>query len=88
MDIKERFYANLNMIREETEQLDEAGLGMKRFKKAFKGTGPEGTGDPRPMKKRLKDDPEHAKKIASYTGKLSGMAELQRRIAKRMVNKK
>lgn len=24
MDIKERFYANLNMIREEAEQLDEA----------------------------------------------------------------
>ena len=143
MDIKERFYANLDLIREEAEQLDEltkktmrsykhkaaadrvnnssdnkivnkrtkginlalsrlskkskfdleeeqldeAGLGMKRFKKAFRGTGPEGTGDPRPMKKRLKDDPEHAKEIASRTGKLGGMAELQRRIAKRMVNK-
>ena len=88
MDIKERFYANLDLIREEAEQLDEAGMGMKKFKRAFKGTGPEGTGDPRPMKKRLKDDPEHAKEIASRTGKLGGMAELQRRIAKRMVNKK
>jgi hypothetical protein len=71
-------------VKEEAEELDEAGLGMKKFKKAFKGTGPEGTGDPRPMKKRLRDDPEHAKIIASKTGKLSGMAELQRRIAKRL----
>lgn len=78
----------LGVDMQEAEQLDETGMGMKKFKRMFKGTGPEGTGDPRPMKKRLKDDPEHAKKIASYTGKLGGMAELQRRIAKRMVNKK
>lgn len=78
-------YKAANM-REET--INEAGLGMKKFKRMFKGTGPEGTGDPRPMKKRLKDDPEHAEKIASYKGKLSGMAELQRRIAKRLLKKK
>jgi hypothetical protein len=71
-------------VREEAEELDEAGLGMKKFKRAFRGTGPEGTGDPRPMKKRLRDDPEHAKIIASKTGKLGGMAELQRRIAKKL----
>ena len=61
---------------------------MKKFKKAFKGTGPEGTGDPRPMKERLKKDPKHAERIANYKGKLYGMAELQRRIAKRLTKKK
>lgn len=31
MDIKERFYANLKMIREEAEQFDEAVLGGKKY---------------------------------------------------------
>jgi hypothetical protein len=79
--------AGPKLRKEEVEQIDEAGMGMKAFKRAFKGTGPEGTGDPRPMKKRLKDDPEHAKSIASHKGKLGGMAELQRRIAKKITAK-
>lgn len=35
MDIKERFYANLNLIREETEQMDEVADG-KLFRKSAK----------------------------------------------------
>lgn len=64
--------------------VDEVGMNMMKFKKAFKGTGPEGSGDPRPMKQRLKDNPEFAKQVAAQTGDLGGMAELRRRIAKKL----
>jgi hypothetical protein len=40
---------------------------MKKMKFWYKGTGPDGSGDPREMKKRLKDNPELAKKVASKT---------------------
>jgi hypothetical protein len=68
------------------EQIDEnLGKAMKKMKFWYKGTGPDGSGDPREMKKRLKADPELAKKVASSSEKLGGMAELQRRVAKKIV---
>jgi hypothetical protein len=63
------------------------GKAMKKFKFWYKGTGPDGTGDPRDVKKNLKNDPELTKSVASREGKLGGAAELQRRLAKKMVKK-
>jgi hypothetical protein len=67
-------------VKEET--IDEnLGKGIKKMKFWY---GTTSSGDPRGIKQRLKDDPEFAKKLANRTDKVSGPAELQRRLAKKM----
>ena len=75
----------LNRDAEGNTVVENLGKGMKKFKFWYKGTGPQGSGDPRDVKKNLQKDPELAKKMASREGKLGGAAELQRRLAKKMV---
>ena len=78
---------NAYLNKEEFELEENLGKAIKKMKNIYKGTGPDGSGDPREMKKRLKDNPELTKDIASRTEKLGGMAELQRRVAKKLVSK-
>jgi hypothetical protein len=82
-DIKEQTITDRKLKEEQIEE--NLGKAMKKMKFWYKGTGPDGSGDPREMKKKLKADPELTKKVASSSEKLGGMAELQRRVAKKMV---
>lgn len=71
------------------EKLDEnLGSAMKFFKKIYTIGNDSASGDPRKLKERLKkSDTKFIQKIANQPGKLSGAAELQRRLARRMTNK-
>jgi hypothetical protein len=68
------------------EKLNESlGKGMKNFKKWYTIGNDTKSGDPREIKKRLQaSDPKFIEKIANQTKKLSGAAELQRRMAKKI----
>jgi hypothetical protein len=68
--------------KEDIDDLDEnLGAGFKKFKRFYGSTD---SGDPRDIKQRLKNDPEFAKELAGRTDKVSGAAELQRRLAMKM----
>ena len=68
--------------KEDIDDLDEnLGTGFKKFKRFY---GSSDSGDPRDIKQRLKNDPEFAKELAGRTDKVSGAAELQRRLAMKM----
>lgn len=78
--VKASVDALMNALKE-SEELDEnLGKAAKRMKSFF-GT------DPKEIKKRLRDaGPDFIKKIATQKGELKGPAELQRRIAQKMLD--